>query len=222
MGACLDLVGFAAGIFRREINSVTDNPLVFAEDGEILYGGNFHAQPIAMACDVLALAIAEIGSLAERRIALLTDRSFSRLPAFLAVDAGVDSGFMAAQVAAAALASENKGLAHPASIDSLPTAANQEDHVSMATWAARRLSDMADNAAGIIAIELLAAGQGIEFRRPLRSGPKLEEALAILRAQVPPYREDRYLKPDIEAAKALVAAGAYRRFVPPELLPSSR
>jgi len=222
MGAALDLLEFAGDIFTREINAVSDNPLVFAEDGEILYGGNFHGQPVAMAADVLALAIAEIGSMAERRIALLVDRGFSRLPPFLAVDPGVDSGFMLGQVAAAALASENKSLAHPASIDSLPTSANQEDIVSMATYAARRLSDMADNAAGILAIELLAAGQGIEFRRPLRSSEPLEDALAVIRKEIPAYTQDRYLKPDIDAAKAMVAGGRFRPFLPADLLPSGR
>ena len=221
MGAALDLIEFAGGIFAREVNAVSDNPLVFAEDGEMLYGGNFHGQPVAMAADVLALAIAEIGSMAERRIAMLVDRGFSRLPPFLAVDPGVDSGFMLGQVAAAALASENKSLAHPASIDSLPTSANQEDIVSMATYAARRLSDMVDNAAGIVAIELLAAGQGIEFRRPLRSSALLEEALAIVRQEVPAYTQDRYLKPDIDAVKAMIAGGRFRRFLPAELLPSA-
>lgn len=220
MGAALDLIEFSGDIFAREINGVSDNPLVFAEDNELLYGGNFHGQPIAMAADVLALAIAEVGSMSERRIALLVDKGFSRLPPFLAVDAGVDSGFMVAQVAAAALASENKCLAHPASIDSLPTSANQEDIVSMATYAARRLSDMVDNAASIVAIELLAAGQGIEFRRPLRSSPLLEEALAEIRKDVPAYRGDRYLKPDIDAVKSIIADGRFRRFLPGELLPS--
>jgi histidine ammonia-lyase len=146
------------------------------------------------------------------------DAKLSRLPAFLAVDGGVDSGFMVAQVAAAALASENKGIAHPASIDSLPTTAGEEDHVSMSTYAARRLSDMADNARGIVAIELLAAAQGIEFRRPHRMGPKLEQALALIRAKVPAYREDRYMKPDIEAVKALIEASAFREYLPAGLL----
>lgn len=221
MGVVLDLLEFAGDMLRREINGVTDNPIVFAEDGTILYGGNFHGQPIAAAADVLALAIAEIGSMAERRIALLVDQNFSRLPPFLAVDAGVDSGFMLGQVAAAALASENKCLAHPASIDSLPTAAGQEDIVSMATYAARRLTDMAENAAAIVAIELLAAGQGIEFRRPLTTSPLLEEALAIIRAKVAPYTEDRFLKSDIDWVAATIMAGDFRRFVPLELMPST-
>ena len=220
MGASLDLLVFAAGILANEINAVTDNPLVFAEDDEILYGGNFHGQPIAMAADIIALAAAEVGSMSERRIALLVDTGFSRLPPFLAVDPGLDSGFMVAQLAAAALASENKSIAHPASIDSIPTAANQEDIVSMATYAARRLTDMADNAAAIVAIELLAAAQGIEFRRPRRTSPVLEEVLAEIRTVVPPSTGDRYMKPDIDAIKALVETGRLTRFVPSDVLPS--
>ena len=150
-----------------EANAVSDNPLVFADAGEILSGGNFHAEPVAFAADNLALAIAEIGALSERRIALLMDTNLSGLPPFLVEDGGVNSGFMIAQVTAAALASENKSLAHPASVDSLPTSANQEDHVSMATFAARRLAPMAANTARIVAIELLAAAQGVELREPL-------------------------------------------------------
>ena len=150
-------------MFAREVNGVTDNPLVFAETGEVLSGGNFHAEPVAMAADTLALAIAEIGALSERRVALMNDANFSQLPPFLVAEPGLNSGFMEAQVVAAALASENKALAHPSSVDSLPTSANQEDHVSMATYAARRLSEMADNTAGIVAIELMAAAQGIEL-----------------------------------------------------------
>lgn len=220
MGAALDLFEFAAGVFEREANAVTDNPLVFAEDGEILYGGNFHGQPIAMAADVLALAIAEVGSMSERRLALLLDSHHSRLPPFLAVDPGVDSGFMLGQVAAAALASENKSLAHPVSIDSLPTAGNQEDIVSMATYAGRRLGEMADNAASIVALELLAASHGIGFRRPLRSSPSLEAAIELIREAVPEYEGDRYLKPDIEAVRGMVKAGAFRRLLPVELFPT--
>ena len=150
-----------------EANAVSDNPLVFADTGEILSGGNFHAEPVAFAADNLALAIAEIGALSERRIALMMDANLSGLPPFLVEDGGVNSGFMIAQVTAAALASENKSLAHPASVDSLPTSANQEDHVSMATFAARRLTPMAANTARIVAIELLAAAQGVDLRRPL-------------------------------------------------------
>ncbi len=219
MGACLDSLRFAARAFETEANGVTDNPLVFAATGEVLSGGNFHAEPVALAADALAVALAEIGSLAERRIALLIDASLSGLPPFLVEHGGVNSGFMVAQVTAAALASENKSLAHPASVDSLPTSANQEDHVSMATFAARRLGDMAGNAAGIVAIELLAAAQGVEFRQPLATSPRLAEALALVRAEAAFYDHDRYFAPDIAAVQLLVEAGAFHRFVP-GLLPS--
>jgi histidine ammonia-lyase len=213
MGACLEALRHAAGILEIEANAVSDNPLVFADTGEILSGGNFHAEPVALAADHLALAMAEIGALAERRIALLIDRSLSNLPAFLVQNGGLNSGFMIAHVTAAALASENKSLAHPASVDSLPTSANQEDHVSMATFAARRLSDMHANTSGIIGIELLAAAQGIDFRRPLKSSPTLENELAAIRADVPFYAEDRFFAPDIAAARALVDSGRYRAAV---------
>jgi histidine ammonia-lyase len=213
MGACLDALRHAAVILEIESNAVSDNPLVFADDGEILSGGNFHAEPVALAADHLALALAEIGALAERRIALLIDKNLSNLPAFLVKEGGLNSGFMIAHVTAAALASENKSLAHPASVDSLPTSANQEDHVSMATFAARRLSDMHDNTCGIIGIELLAAAQGIEFRRPLKSSTVLEAELAAIREQVAPYDKDRFFAPDIAAARALVDSGRYRATV---------
>ncbi|MDQ3026116.1 MAG: histidine ammonia-lyase, partial [Pseudomonadota bacterium] len=193
MGACLDAMGHAAHTLLTEANGVTDNPLVFPATGESLSGGNFHGEPVAFAADHLALAIAEIGALSERRIALLIDASLSGLPPFLTAASGVNSGFMIAHVTAAALASENKSLAHPASVDSLPTSANQEDHVSMATFAARRLGDMADNTAGIVAIELLAAAQGIDFRRPLATSGPLEEAHAMVRAVAPHLDGDRFL-----------------------------
>jgi histidine ammonia-lyase len=220
MGAALDLMRHSAGTLLVEAAAVTDNPLIFSESAEILSGGNFHAEPVAMAADVLAIAAAEIGALSERRIALLTDPVMSGLPAFLVEEGGLNSGFMIAHVTAAALASENKTLAHPASVDSLPTSANQEDHVSMATFGARRLSDIAEIVQTIVAIELLAAAQGIEFHRPHRSSALLEEAHALIRGVVPAYQQDRFFAPDIAAAKALVAAGAFRRFVP-GLLPSS-
>jgi histidine ammonia-lyase len=209
MGACLDVMRSAAKTLEIEANGVSDNPLVFPESGEVLSGGNFHAEPVALAADTLALAIAEIGALSERRIALLIDASISRLPPFLVEHGGLNSGFMIAQVTAAALASENKSLAHPASVDSLPTSANQEDHVSMATFAARRLGDMADNTIGIVAIELLAAAQGVDFRAPLVTSPSLQQAMGAIRARVPFYGEDRYFAPDIEAIKILVASGHY-------------
>ena len=220
MGACLDHLRFAATILERESNAVTDNPLIFPDDGEVLSGGNFHAEPVAMAADVLAIAIAEIGALAERRVALLVDSRFSGLPPFLVKESGLNSGFMAAQIAAAALASENKSLAHPASVDSLPTAANQEDHVSMATFAARRLAEMTDNVAGILAIELLAAVQGIEFHAPLKTTPALGEAIDIIRRVVPTFDRDRYMAPELEIAKGLVIEGTFNKSIGGGLLPS--
>jgi histidine ammonia-lyase len=204
MGACLHSILSAKEVLLIEANAVSDNPLVFAEQNEIISGGNFHAEPVAIASDNLAISIAEIGALSERRIALLTDSHFSGLPPFLVENAGLNSGFMIAQVTAAALASENKSLAHPASVDSLPTSANQEDHVSMATFAARRLLTMNENTAGIIAIELLAACQGIDFRRPLKTSSKLEKIIATVRKHVPFYDKDRYFAPDIAMAKELV------------------
>lgn len=204
MGACLDHIRFVAKTLQCEANSVTDNPLVFTDSGEVLSGGNFHAEPVALAADSLALAIAEIGSISERRIALLIDKHLSNLPPFLVENGGLNSGFMIAQVTAAAVASENKSLAHPASVDSLPTSANQEDHVSMATFAARRLADMNDNTATIIAIELLAAAQGIDFRAPKKTSPALQKVHQEIRSVVPNYKEDRYFADDIEQAKNIV------------------
>jgi histidine ammonia-lyase len=220
MGACLDQLRANAATLITEANAVSDNPLVFPGGDDILSGGNFHAEPVAFAADNLALAIAEIGALSERRIALLIDTNLSKLPPFLVENGGVNSGFMIAQVTAAALASENKTLAHPASVDSMPTSANQEDHVSMATFAARRLGDMGDNTTGIVAIEWLAACQGLDFRSPLKTSPQLEEAKRLLRSRVPFYDRDRYFSPDIEAAKQLIHSSACNRFLPAELLPS--
>ena len=211
VGACLDQLRHGALVLVREANAVTDNPLVFAQDGAMLSGGNFHAEPVALAVDGMALAIAEVGAIAERRIAMLIDSTVSRLPPFLTADAGLNSGFMIAHVTAAALASENKSLAHPASVDSLPTSANQEDHVSMATFAARRLQAMISNTANILGIELLAAAQGIEFLRPLASSAALEQVLALLRQQVPAMAQDRYLAPDIAHATTLVRSGSLSR-----------
>jgi len=216
VGACLDQLRHAALILLREANAVTDNPLVFAgaapgDEGAIVSGGNFHAEPVALAADAMALAIAEVGAIAERRIAMLIDAGVSRLPPFLTADPGLNSGFMIAHVTAASLASENKSLAHPASVDSLPTSANQEDHVSMATFAARRLQPMIANTAHILGIELLAAAQGVEFLRPLQSSAALESAHALLRERCPAMPTDRYLAPDIEAATALVQDGSLAR-----------
>lgn len=205
MGACRDQLQHAARTLLIEANAVSDNPLVFADSGDVISGGNFHAEPVAFAADIIAIATAEIGALSERRIALLIDASISGLPAFLVAEPGINSGFMIAHVTAAALASENKTLAHPASVDSLPTSANQEDHVSMATFAARKAGDIAVNARRIVAIELLAACQGIDFHRPLRSSPLLESVHAHIRKTVPHYGEDRYLAPEMQALEQMVA-----------------
>ena len=242
VGACLDQLRHAARVLLIEANAVTDNPLVFPDDGAMdlapgrpkpdhapsggsdphevggrggimLSGGNFHAEPVALVADGMALAIAEVGAIAERRIAMLIDSSVSRLPPFLTADAGLNSGFMIAHVTAAALASENKSLAHPASVDSLPTSANQEDHVSMATFAARRLQSMIHNTAHILGIELLAAAQGIEFLRPLKSSPVLEEVHALLRKDIPAHDVDRYLAPDIAHATQLVRDGSVAKLI---------
>jgi histidine ammonia-lyase len=207
MGACLDQMRHAFNVLLTEANGVSDNPLVFADQMEALSGGNFHAEPVAFAADNMALAIAEIGALSERRTAMLMDPVLSGLPAFLIEHGGLNSGFMIAQVTSAALASENKSLAHPASVDSLPTSANQEDHVSMATYAARRLHQMLDNTAGIVAIEWLSAAQALEFHRPLKSSPAIEKLHAALREKVPFMHEDRLVAPDIEAATRLVESG---------------
>jgi histidine ammonia-lyase len=214
MGACLDIINQAGQTLLIEANAVTDNPLIFNnEDGPVaISGGNFHAEPVAFAADILALAIAEIGSMSERRVALLIDATLSAgLPPFLVENAGVNSGFMIAHVTAAALASENKSIAHPGSVDSIPTSANQEDHVSMATYAARRLYEMVQNTSTIVGIELLAAGQGIDFRQGLDTSKPLQTAHNSLRDKVSFYDKDRYLAPDIEAAKQLVLSGELTR-----------
>ncbi|OEF94130.1 histidine ammonia-lyase [Vibrio splendidus] len=218
MGACLQQIRNSAETLNIEANAVSDNPLVFAEDGDIISGGNFHAEPVAMAADNLALAIAEIGSLSERRMALLIDSALSKLPPFLVDNGGVNSGFMIAQVTSAALASENKTLAHPASVDSLPTSANQEDHVSMATFAGRRLRDMAENTRGILAVEYLAAAQGLDFRAPNLSSPRVEEAKQILREKVSFYDKDRYFSPDIEQANLLLKLSVHNHLMPEGIL----
>jgi histidine ammonia-lyase len=211
MGACLDQLRQAGRTLALEANAVSDNPLVFAETGEVLSGGNFHAQPVAFAADNLALAAAEIGSLSERRLALLLDPAMnSGLPAFLTEEGGLNSGFMLVQVTAAALVAENKTLASPASVDSIPTSANQEDHVSMATHAARRLLAMADNLAAIIACELLAAAQGVELRAPLTTSPRLAAALDAIRRTSPPLRQDRSLSAELRQLAARILDGAFR------------
>ncbi|MCA8022645.1 histidine ammonia-lyase [Burkholderia metallica] len=206
MGACLDSLRHAADVLRIEANAASDNPLVFADEGDVLSGGNFHAEPVALAADSIAVAIAEIGALSERRLALLLDANLSGLPPFLVTEGGLHSGFMIAQVTAAALASENKSLAHPASVDSLPTSANQEDHVSMATFAARRLGEMAENTAVVVGIEAMAAAQGIDFHRPLRSSEALERVIGEIRQRVAFYDKDRYFADDIASMKSWVTS----------------
>ncbi|HEY4125954.1 MAG TPA: histidine ammonia-lyase [Rhizomicrobium sp.] len=211
MGAVLDLLRFAGRTLVIEANAVTDNPLIFPERDEVISGGNFHAEPVAFAADQIALALAEIGSISECRVTILVDPKMSGLPAFLVRDNGVNSGFMIAQVTAAALVSENKMLAYPASVDTIPTSAGQEDHVSMAAHGARRLAQMAQNTMNVVAIELLAAAQGIEFHRPLKSSEILESLLAQLRTEVPSYDCDRFFAPDIALAAQGVRDGRYRR-----------
>ncbi len=208
MGAALDILRHVAATLETEANGVTDNPLIFSDTQEALSGGNFHAEPVAFAADTMALAICEIGSLAERRIAMLVDPALSGMPAFLTPRPGLNSGFMIPQVTAAALVSENKQRAHPASVDSIPTSANQEDHVSMAAHGARRLMDMADNAGTVIGIELLAAAQGCDFHAPLRSSDALEAVRSLLRLEVPHLDHDRSLYPDQQTATRLVRSGA--------------
>ncbi|MCP4317560.1 MAG: histidine ammonia-lyase [Hyphomicrobiales bacterium] len=220
MGACLDQLTFAAAVIESEANSISDNPLVFADEGDILSGGNFHAEPIAMAADNIALAIAEIGSISERRQAMMVDASVSGLPAFLAPESGLNSGFMMAQVTSAALVSENKALAHPSCVDSIPTSANQEDHVSMATYAARRLTDMADNCGTIIAIEWMTAAQGIEFHRPLTSSDPVEQAHDALRSIVASFERDRFIAPEIEKADDLVRSNTLGALITEPIGPS--
>lgn len=210
MGAVLDLLRQAATTLATESNGVSDNPLIFAETGEALSGGNFHAEPVAFAADMIAMAICEIGSLAERRIAMLVDPALSGLPAFLTPKPGLNSGFMIPQVTAAALVSENKQRAFPASVDSIPTSANQEDHVSMAAHGARRLIEMAANLRAILGIELLAAAQGCDFHAPLATSPALEAVKSTLRARVPMLEDDRHFHPDMEAAIELVGPGLPR------------
>ncbi|QDZ01892.1 histidine ammonia-lyase [Nitratireductor mangrovi] len=217
-GACLDLLRMAATTLTIEANAVTDNPLVLS-DG-VVSGGNFHAEPVAFAADQIALAACEIGAIAQRRIALLVDPALSfGLPAFLSPKPGLNSGLMIAEVTSAALMSENKQMAHPASVDSTPTSANQEDHVSMACHGARRLLAMTDNLAGIVGIEALTAAQGVEFRAPLKTGPELQRALETIRAASPTLGDDRFMAGDLEAAAELVRSGALNASVSEGILP---
>jgi histidine ammonia-lyase len=207
MGAALDTLRHAAKVLQDEVNGVSDNPLIIADEGIALSGGNFHGQSVAIAADTMALAICEIGALAERRVAMLVDPALSRLPAFLTPKPGLNSGFMIPQVAAAALVAENRQRAAPASTDSIPTSANQEDHVSMSAHAARRLLPMAENLTQILAIELLAGCQGCDFHAPLASSVAVERVRTRLRTQVPHLDDDRYLAPDIAKAARLVRSG---------------
>jgi histidine ammonia-lyase len=220
MGAVLDLLRQAGETLGTEANGVSDNPLVFSDTGEVISGGNFHAEPVAFAADMIAMALCEIGSLAERRIAMLVDPALSGLPAFLTPKPGLNSGFMIPQVTAAALVSENKQRAYPASVDSIPTSANQEDHVSMAAHGARRLLAMAANAANVIGIELLAAAQGCDFHAPMKSSTRLERVRAALRDAVPSLEDDRHFAPDIEQATALVVSGTLAEVAGDDVLPA--
>jgi histidine ammonia-lyase len=216
-GAVRDAVGYARGVLQIEINSATDNPMIFIEEKDVISGGNFHGQPVALAADFLTIALAELGAISERRMERLVNPDLSELPAFLVKEGGLNSGFMILQVTAAALASENKAFSHPASVDSIPTSANQEDHVSMGVTAARKTMEVARNLANILAIELLAAAQAIEFRRPLKTSPALEAVHALLRQRVPAYETDREHAPDIAAARALVESGEVVRAAEGEL-----
>lgn len=220
MGAVFDVLRHAAATLETEANGVSDNPLIFPETGEALSGGNFHAEPVAFAADQIAIGLCEIGSFAERRVAMLVDHDISALPAFLTPKPGLNSGFMIPQVTAAALVAENKTRATPASIDTIPTSANQEDHVSMAAHGARRLMPMVENLTAVVAIELLCAAQGCDFHRPLTSSPPLERVRKLVRSVVPHLDEDRYMAPDIEAAIQLVRTGAVISATGEEMLPT--
>jgi histidine ammonia-lyase len=208
-GAVRDAAAHVRAALTIEMNSVTDNPLVFSERDEVLSGGNFHGQPLGLVLDYLAIAMTELGSIAERRIERLTSPEYGELPPFLTPDPGLNSGFMLAQVTAAALTSENKVLSHPASVDSIPTSGNREDHVSMGMGAALKLKTILENVEHIVAIELLCAAQGIDFHRPLRPGRGSRAALALIRSEVRPLTTDRALAPDIARVRALVARGAF-------------
>lgn len=209
-GASRELLRFARGVLEREVNSVTDNPLVFPRQGEVLSGGNFHGQIVAFAMDALAIAMAEIASISEQRLEKLVNPAISDLPAFLAPKGGLNSGFMIVQVAAASLVSENKTLCHPASVDSIPTSADKEDHVSMGAWAARKAGLVVENSARVLAMEWVAAAQGVDLLRPLKSTPALEGVHKLLRSKVKPMMKDRYVHPDLKAAESLL----YRHLPP--------
>jgi histidine ammonia-lyase len=207
MGAALDLLENAARTLTIEAGAVTDNPIVFADEDTAISGGNFHAQPVAFAADIIAMALCEVGSISERRVSVLVDPKMSGLPAFLTEDSGVNSGLMIPQVTAAALVSENKSLAFPASVDSIPTSAGQEDHVSMAPIAARKAGQIARNAAGVIAVELMAAAEGIDYHAPLKTSPKLQQVHESVRALSPHFTADRYWADEMSALQAAVLEG---------------
>jgi histidine ammonia-lyase len=208
VGAALDVLRMAARTLEIEANAVTDNPLVLVNEGRIVSGGNFHAEYVGFAADQIALAVAEIGAIAQRRVALMVDPTLSfDLPPFLTPNPGLNSGFMIAEVTTAALMSENKHLANPCVTDSTPTSANQEDHVSMAAHGALRLSRMNANLSVILGVEMLCAAQGVEARAPLATSTRLQDVIATLRAKVPALEDDRYLAPDIEIASAMVRSG---------------
>jgi histidine ammonia-lyase len=213
MGAALDLLTFAGTVLEREANSVSDNPLVFPDDDTILSGGNFHAQPVAYAADIIALALCEIGALSERRTAMMTDTSMSGLPPFLVADAGLNSGMMLAQVTCAALVAENRMKSHPASVDSIPTAANQEDHVSMATHGARRLAEMADNLTRVIAIELACAAQAVDLQTPSDPSPGTKPIYDLVREHAAFLDQDRLMSDEFEAIAVRIADGSVGRLV---------
>ncbi len=219
-GACLDLLRSVARVLEIEANAVTDNPLLLS-DGSVVSGGNFHAEPVALAADQIALAVCEVGAIAQRRIALLVDASMSHgLPPFLTRKPGLNSGLMIAEVTSAALMSENKQMSHPASVDSTPTSANQEDHVSMACHGARRLLAMTENLFSIVGIEALTAAQGVELRAPLTTSPQLQGTIALIRRVIPPLAEDRYMATDLEQATGLVASGALNASIAAGILPT--
>jgi histidine ammonia-lyase len=208
-GAALDLLWFAGKTLEIEANAVTDNPLVLVDKGLIVSGGNFHAEPVAFAADIIALALSEIGAIAQRRVALMVDPTLSfGLPPFLTPNPGINSGYMIAEVTTAALMSENKHLSNPCSTDSTPTSANQEDHVSMAAHAARRLDKMNTNLNTIIGIEAMCAIQGIEFRRPLKTSKNLELIIVKFRTEISALKEDRYMAIDINIASGMIRDGA--------------
>jgi histidine ammonia-lyase len=207
-GAARDALAFATRTLEIEMNAATDNPMVFTEPAELLSGGNFHGEPVAMAADVMAIALSELGAISERRIERLVNPALSELPAFLTSEGGLRSGFMLAHVTAAALASENKSLAHPASVDSIPTSANKEDHVSMGPIAARQAAQVVANLGRILAVETLAACQALEFLAPLRTAPPLDAVYCRVRAEIPAYDSDRHMAPEIERAAAWLREGA--------------